>query len=296
MPPFRRTSWVSAEAKNLWEPRIAMITKAIESAEIERVRIGGRKCVFIDVDCADLPPLSLNLVQEGLLCIPIQSANSQRGRSDGTTCAILRVDYVNSFAFALENDDLATLCSLLGMGICCQDAYINNLEEGISDATWISALNSAPSDPATHRVELKPGIGTNTLLRSMGLRLVSHIPCRFDCEHSHREQADNLEALLTLGRRREADWLTELLDMPLSWTSLHGIAEIKTPLFRLSLSTDPVATKLSVVFTGKSYPTHSHLGVSFPFIVPNRRKYTESRAYLKGLNQLRQIADSSAKV
>ena len=74
------------------------------------------------------------------------------------------------------------------------------------------------------------------------------------------------------GFDEEMDWLLEILQWPIEWTSLHGIAEIKTPVLKVSASTDATATRYVVQRQGSRYPEEGATGLGFPFRVPHSQK------------------------
>jgi hypothetical protein len=123
----------------------------------------------------------------------------------------------------------------------------------------------------------------NLLWRWLGIRAVSHLPCRFDCP----ETVALGRKLLDVGRRAgfgdEMDWLREILRWPVEWSALHGIAEIKTPVLKISTNTDATARKYVVQRPGDSFPSEGVSGLNFPFQLPERLHVTESRGFKQGL-------------
>ena len=87
---------------------------------------------------------------------------------------------------------------------------------------------------------------TNIFWRGLGLRMVAHLPCKLDCPAS-MELASTFSAVgMRHGYAEEIHWLREILSWPVQWSGLHGIAEIKTPVLKLSTWTDATASKYSV--------------------------------------------------
>jgi hypothetical protein len=75
---------------------------------------------------------------------------------------------------------------------------------------------------------VEEGIRFHPLLLDMGLSVLPIVPCSFSCQNA----ANSVEAILQLahgaGMEEEVGWIRECLAWPLSWSSLHGIIEIKT--------------------------------------------------------------------
>lgn len=67
------------------------------------------------------------------------------------------------------------------------------------------------------------------------------------------------------GYVQEMDWLTQILNWPTQWTSLHGVATITTPVFRLIVDSTAIAEKQIVQRDGPMYPDEGARGVEFPF-------------------------------
>jgi hypothetical protein len=86
------------------------------------------------------------------------------------------------------------------------------------------------------------------------------------------------------------EWLTEILTWPVEWSALHGIAEIKTPVLKVSTNTDATALKYVVQRKGASYPVEGAHGLKFPYQTPQRLPLTDSRGFKQGLiNPLRMV-------
>jgi hypothetical protein len=58
------------------------------------------------------------------------------------------------------------------------------------------------------------------------------------------------------------------MQWPVEWSALHGIAEIKTPIVKLSTRTDATPEKLILRYHGERYPQEGAHGVRFPYAVP----------------------------
>ena len=84
----------------------------------------------------------------------------------------------------------------------------------------------------------------NILWRWMGARAVPHLPCRFDCEPTVALAQQCLAVGRAAGFDTEMDWLLEILRWPVEWSALHGIAEIRTPVLKVSTRTDATATEV----------------------------------------------------
>jgi SAM-dependent methyltransferase len=79
------------------------------------------------------------------------------------------------------------------------------------------------------------------------------------------------------------DWLEEILSWPASWSALHGIAEIKTPVLKTSTRTDATGHEFVVRRPGTRVPAEGATGLVFPFKSPERPGTTHTLAFRKGL-------------
>jgi hypothetical protein len=55
------------------------------------------------------------------------------------------------------------------------------------------------------------------------------------------------------GYPNEMQTLQEILNLPLEWSSLHGIAEIVNPLFKISTRTDATKNKYTVKLKNSNF-------------------------------------------
>ena len=67
-----------------------------------------------------------------------------------------------------------------------------------------------------------------------GSSFFSHLPCSFDCKETAQIGEKNLSLLSSEAK----DIGLEILSWPIEWSALHGVAEIKTPILKVSTRTD----------------------------------------------------------
>ena len=106
------------------------------------------------------------------------------------------------------------------------------------DTTWPMALASAGASNGTRALAVSGPPEANILWRWMGVRAVPHLPCRFDCPATVELARRFLDVGREAGYREEMDWLVEILGWPVEWSALHGIAEVRTPILKVSTRTD----------------------------------------------------------
>jgi SAM-dependent methyltransferase len=145
------------------------------------------------------------------------------------------------------------------------------------------ALETAAPKNGDHAIEVTGPPEANILWRWMGVRAVPHMPCRFDCADTVALGEQFVQVGRAAGYDQEMDWLLEILSWPVEWSALHGIAEVKTPVLKVSTRTDATASKYVVRRQGDAYPALGAQGLTFPYRIPRRPLLTESRAFQRGL-------------
>jgi 2-polyprenyl-3-methyl-5-hydroxy-6-metoxy-1,4-benzoquinol methylase len=176
---------------------------------------------------------------------------------------------------------------LLGFPPCCIAFFRRTwVDRACVDTTWQMAEASRSSAASARSIEIdaQAPFQANILWRWMGVRAVPHLPCSFNCQLTI-EFADRLMALgREIGYVAEVEWIEEILDWPVSWSALHGIAEIKTPVLKASTRTDATAHEFIVRRSGRRVPAEAATGLVFPYKAPERPGLTHSLAFRKGLD------------
>jgi hypothetical protein len=134
------------------------------------------------------------------------------------------------------------------------------------DPIWWVVSEQTPADFDLTLAELriyKPL--TNIFLRRMGVTAIFHVPCSFQCGASEALAQQILQSVTNANSETEIKSLREMLHWPMEWSGLHGIAEIRTPIFRVSTRTDATANKVTFRLWGTLYPPEGARGIRFPF-------------------------------
>ena len=243
---FVRVAWTSDKAREVWEPRMARIRTAWLETERASVADGIRPCA-------------------------VQTRDDER-------TVIGAPDIVAEFHKALGEERDDRVGELLGYPACCR-AFFRAvwIGAGQTDTTWPMARASADAARDTPLIEATAHPAANMLWRQIGIRAVPHLPCCFHC----RPTIDLGRQLLDVGARNgyepEWQWLQAILSWPVEWSALHGIAEIKTPILKISASTDRLTGKRVVRLRGSGFPAEGARGLHFPYQQP--RKLTRLSMY-----------------
>lgn len=255
-----RVIYVSAHAREVWQPRIQAVSNAWIKAERDSVAGGIRKSALQHVSPERLPELLREEAARGLLVLPLGQVPKVTGYQSATKdlkpgdafdykVAITRPEHAAAWTQAWADKDDRAIGRLLSTPECCIEAFQKYwVQEKWMDLTWPT----------------RGGGDYNGLLRWLGVRGVSHLPCNANCEPTWDMYCD-LGANMKINHPPEAEWLGQMLSWPTLWTSLNGIAEITNPILRMSVPTDPLDEKAEVRYLGSGYPDEGAQGKSFPF-------------------------------
>ncbi len=78
------------------------------------------------------------------------------------------------------------------------------------------------------------------------------------------------------GYTQEVSWLRECASWSTSWSILHGILEIKTPVFKMCIQANAEADAQEIQHIGVSKVAGSTTGLSFPYAAPTKRRSFKS--------------------
>ena len=212
------------------------------------------------------------------------STTAQQGEPFLFRLVIGRPSDLADFKRAWDVADQETIGDLLGYPRCCRDF---SAVSG-SMTPWSTPRGRWRPRPGADRCRRHPRRGRRPRSRQHpvaldGRRTVPHLPCRFDCPAT----VELGERFVAVGRScgfgQEMDWLLDVLSWPVEWSALHGIAEIRTPLLKVSTRTDATPRRYTVQRRGDSYPIEGAQGLSFPFQAPVKLRLTGARGFQRGI-------------
>ena len=195
------------------------------------------------------------------------------GQPFGLRLVVGRVPDVKRLVRAVEAADHETIGMMLGYPPCCTEFFRQVWVEGaMIDTTWPMAANSKSTRPDATTIQVAGPWEANILWRWWGVRPVPSLPCSCECAGT----ISFARALCTVARENgqgeTVDWMREILSWPVKWSSLHGIAEITTPVCKVSTPTDPTGVRHTVERTGTSYPEEGAQGLGFPYKAPAKAR------------------------
>jgi hypothetical protein len=279
IPDFFRTIWVSEHAKDTWESRIHAIASNWPYIERATLTQGLRDGILQTILPQQLPEVQ-NWAFEKQIPMVILGLDGETGLPYGNAAAPYQegrpFSYRIYFGKAPENfqkywkeSNQLAIGRALGYPPCCIEFFTKYWKgEGWHDLTYLSY-----DDPNQKNL-----MYNNILLRSLGVRAVSHLPCSVNCKPSIRIGMDVFSVMEKCGHQAEIiEWMKTLLSMPMKWSSLHGIAITTTPLFKLINATDPLPSVADLHLASDYYPLEGASGVLFPFQKVQHLKLSKSK-------------------
>jgi hypothetical protein len=233
-PDWTRIIWASRVAREAWEPRVQAIQRAwvrVEVASVER------------------------LVRAAALVYGKPETNLSMREVAPTRWAVARSLDLDVFCHAYETGDDNTVGRLLGYPECCRAFFSRTWGGANVDTTWEML---APGLRADGPVE------SNILGRWLGVRLVPHLPCSFNCTAT----VAFAERLAPSWPAQELAWAKEILNWPCEWNARHGIAEVRFPVLKLSTRTTVYPEKRTIQRHGPGWPAEAARGLQFPYQKP----------------------------
>jgi hypothetical protein len=261
MPPSARIIWASPEARGEWEPKLNLASRAYSSLEQNTVLQGVRACTTTHIDFRCVEQESRRYSKMGLVFLPLRKVGHYSGFAHRHPPVIegkpwsyygplaRTIADAEAFADATDRGDHRAIGNLLGYPVCCQDFFSTVWSAGYVDPIWQAAENCADSVDSKSEYEIRLNSRANHLvfdaLRYMGVRLVPHLACSFECQDSlevarswlrcgHDSKVAGLEDLISL------------LEMEFEWACLKGVAIVTTPIFRIVTNSMPCFPRYTV--------------------------------------------------
>lgn len=226
LPDFTRHSWVNGGARQCWEPRLHAIRRAWAEIEWRSVVEGLRQCALVAISPDTISDVKTRWIAYGL------SAAGLPYDTDGSPSGLIYAfvgdrQAIRNAEAAWSERDAEALGELLGYPKCCRQFFREIwVNQGWRDTTWSMAVGSTSPNGQVAEIEAGDPPLANILWRWLGVRAVSHLPCRFNCEETIQIGKRLLAVAGPEHFREEVRWITEILSWPAEWSALRGIAEI----------------------------------------------------------------------
>jgi uncharacterized protein len=257
--PRVRISWVSEYARQKWEERLQKLPEMIEEMTVHAASVLGQGCAVRLVPKASFPRLQKLAEAQGLSTAVLPAEALPRGictRSAETSTAVFLAGAEVSVAqakAAWESDNWEAFRAQVALPACCLD-----------HAREIATGSIGASDAA---VDLPATISAHSLLAPLGISALPIEPCRVNCPSALEAAVRWLELAAARGYASESGWLRECFSWAMSWSELHGVTEVKTPIFRMCFQTASRSAPRLIRRIGTAAEVDGGaIGLSFPYL------------------------------
>ncbi|WP_084134524.1 radical SAM protein [Paenibacillus harenae] len=254
---FLRYAFVGDEQRMKWEPRLAAIRTALAKNSVQTVANGLSLISIVRVTPSDLFVIHEYAARKGLHLKAIPGGEGKYNRLVVGSEANLRLFYD-----AFKDNNLELMYVLLGIPSCCQKAMVRKVVGGF-DPLW--DLKVTYTEFKQRENEFNCNKVLNVLMRPLGLDLLGYVPCSHLCKESEVFGESKLNVGKISGIEQEMTWIEEMLDWPAEWTTLHGIAELKTGIMKVSSTSLPTHDKIIIRYYGGRMASDAAKGKSFSF-------------------------------
>lgn len=261
LPPFRSLAWVSDEARSVWEFRFRQINLTSVHTAVMGVETGKWNHRSLRVHgWLYLKCLSLAKKHD----IQVKAIPVGDPKAKGPVFYEVMIDQAPPENALLDR---------------CEDTT----EPPQKEHLWESAVAAGASSPEPNILELQGTSLMGAFWQQVLTNPVAHRPASLQCPDSLALQESHLQYMETLGFVEEATWLREIYSWPVEWSVSHGIAEVRTPVIKVSYDTDATANLYRVRVYGTDYPTEGLRGLNFPYRRKSFLKISDSKSFKKGL-------------
>lgn len=279
LPAFSRLSWATPGAQRLWGARLAQLAQGWSELVLDLAVSGAAVAVPVAAGADVSHKLRAAAARRGMQLVARPACDGVRlvawrapspGRCGSARRQFLlgRHAAVEGVLAALSAGDAHGAQHRLGVPACCA-RFQRDGPAGWEQPWWPLAERTTPARSASlgsHRIELPAGSDRLPLWEALGIPALWYVPCSLDCAAAGTDQRRLLALIAGWGEDRALGWIEEIGRWPVSWSALHGIAEIKTPVFKLIQPTDATAEELCIHIAGSGPVAEAARGVRFPFV------------------------------
>jgi uncharacterized protein len=252
-----RITWVGDAAREKWQDRLERLSVAIEEMTVHAARNSGERCAVRLTPTASFDRLLALAAQHGLStailpadALPGGICTKPSEGAQGVFLAGQPAAVANAQA-AWSRRDLPAFHALIDLPACCLSRQYVDMFPSNGEAVF-----------------LPESILAHPLLAPIGISVLPVEPCRLDCPSASDAARRWLELADAQGYATESRWLRECLSWAVSWSELHGVTEVKTPLFKMCFQTGSASRGRLIQRLGASAVEGSAPGLSFPYAAP----------------------------
>ena len=259
--PRLRISWVSEHAREIWRERLQRLIPFLEDMSVHAACVSGERCAVRLVPESSLPRLMELAKQYGLSAATLPgealpSAIATQPAADNLTvflCGSPRAVSAAQAAWSERNS--RALHAAIDLPACCTSSAANPSAHSLFHQ-YHGALN-VPESVTSH-----------PLLAPFGISVLPIAPCSLDCAAAQAASDRWLEFAAIHDYSDEIAWLRECLSWAVVWSELHGVTEIKTPVFKACFESGSSLRPLQIRRAGTAAVEGATTGLSFPYAAP----------------------------
>lgn len=266
-----RLAWVSPEARAVHEPSLRALAdrwRQVEWMSADKVR----PCALVSAPVEALPAWDEASQAQDLRRLTVR-LTQRPSRAPGSQPSVMATFALGSqrtlrgFAKAWKSDDHDAMGALLGYPPCCRRFFQREVvRAGRGDPVWAAAAATSSAKISPGEIAVDAAAPTNILLQKLGVRMIGHYPCAFDCQASQTVARDLDSFARTLAPDDKTVDPLAVLDWPMRWSARNGIAEIYTPVLKLVTYADPSPERCDVLWMGATRPPEAARGLKFPYV------------------------------
>lgn len=280
MPPFLRMAWATAPARDRWSGTLSRLIDEVRTSEWLSVAAGLRSAAIIAVPQSQAAALAHEWSSRGLGSRVVSRHEAMQLRAlNGKMPDLAPADEVHLLARSERIDeleatwrsaDLVSRAASLGYPPCCA-AFMETVavKRRCLDTTWAMVEGHTYEENGAQIAEIDR-CPVNPLLSALGLRATPHRPCSFHCQETQRLANAYGDLRVKAAAQPDQEGLAEVLGWPVEWSTLHGIIEVRLPIFKICYDGDATGSCYKVRLTGGAVPEHAAKGLQFPNLLPER--------------------------
>lgn len=288
LPDFNRVTWVSDELRIKWERIITALPEIIDSIWSSKEIFDIVPIQIKSISISDLYNYKKRILSNGIFVEHINELPESivllfglKKGVDKTFVIIGLRQNVIGFIKAIKDENYQHIVEYLPKEIFCY--WEDYAKHDLIDDMW-GRLNK------THdRIEQFSSFSNNLLnpcWKHMGISSIPYNPASLSCANS----IELATVIQSCAKGKLSDELFnswyEILSWPVEWSALHGIAEIKSPIFKMIYNTDPTGEKYVLQLESDTYPEDGLNGLLFPYKKPRRLFFTDSKQNASGIKHL----------
>ena len=263
LPPFSRITWASGAIRSKWGERLSRVRRALANRERPACWSGILPARIVKIYPYQERQWTEDARRAGLAVERYETTAPEMALDEELRSgkAIL---LLAGQPGAVSQARAEASGTALGAPDCCARHAELMKPLAFRSREMILMLSSVPDAEPGGCAVLAQAWETNLFWSGLDVSFLPHVPCSVDCEPSKALARKLLVRMKRSGLDEEAEWLREMLSWSLSWSALHGIAELKTPLFKACSATDATAGRYEIRLDGTS-PKEAPAGAGFPY-------------------------------